>query len=133
MRRTAHWLGVILGVYGGLLSFRFGMQAFFVGTPSNFSETIFFLMNVVALLSLLPLSIFGIRRPRTAAFAIAVSWVAYFVSQTFLLWPVHFYPSPMSETVCELWEWVVIPLTSIALLLFGSFRRANPSTIQNLK
>jgi MFS family permease len=75
--KTAHRLGVFLGILLGVLSFGSGMVACFSAVTQTPRQGFFMVIGTLAMFSVLPLSVLAITKPRTAGRGIAVAWLAF--------------------------------------------------------
>ncbi len=115
--KAAHCAGVILGVFLGVVSLPAVMGAFFSAVFQTPLEILTFLVGIPAALTVLPLSVVAIFRPRFAARAIGVSWllflIAVFVS---LKWRQIGSPSLTEVAMFVLW-FFALPGSVVALLM----------------
>lgn len=129
LRRLAHWAGVILGILVGVAYFQYGIQAFFVGGSADWPSFILWLASVIALLSLLPISVLGIFRPRLAAYSIVVSWAVLGISDG-VVWPLYSgqrWGFSLSTLTRLLLLGVVPCFAVMGLLFYGSTSETGPS------
>lgn len=117
-RTVARWAALTIGAVGGLLLFGLGLQALF--TVGNDDTWLTILAASVAYLTLLPLSVLGIFRPRAAAMGITVSLLVSLLDFTVSI------QSPEKADLVGLglfFLYFVAPQGSVATLLFYSYRR----------
>lgn len=121
LRASTRWIGSALAVVCGAVYLFAGMGAFFVGNARTVGGVVLWLLAVLALLSVLPLGIVAIFRPRRAALGIATSWAVLMISVSgSLQWEQMPRPESVSELLRPLVLYLALPLVVVVLLLYGS-------------
>ncbi len=114
-RRHAQWAAVVLGILAGAWSFRWGLPMLIKFVHAGYWAVA--LGIAATALTLLPVSLLAIFRPRPAAYVALVSVVAA------LVYPVFGFPDTgfgVGETLGSLLSFVILdlPLAAVAALLF---------------
>lgn len=76
-RKASHWAGVLLAFLLGIVAFANGATSCFSGVTETPRQSFFFLIGILAMLSVLPLSVAAITRPNFAARGIAVACLSF--------------------------------------------------------
>jgi hypothetical protein len=128
-REVSHWTGVSLGVFVGGLAFANGMTSCFSTVTDTPRESFFALIGILSMLSVLPLALVAIIRPRFAGRWIAVAWLSYhiavFGSMPSKEWLSYFLQGWADSLF---WEFA-LPLTIVALLLRAAPAAAIPEVV----
>src|ERR1700693_2042203 len=112
-KALARWAGTTLAVVAGVVSFFVGMGGFFMARPKTGVEFLLIILFVLAMLSVLPLGVVAVFRPRTAAYGIATAWLAVVTAALASI--------RLSEVnAWALWWYLALPMGIVALLLYGS-------------
>lgn len=121
LKALARWTGTILAITTGVVSLFTGMQAFFVANHiETVLELVLFLILILGTLSVLPLGVLAVFRPRIAAHGIGFCWLIVIVAaygsvpwRESVAWSV-------SDLLPMLLWWFALPIGMVALLLYGS-------------
>jgi hypothetical protein len=121
-RALARWIGSVLAMSFGMVCFFAGTDAF---TKANDVQTplgiILYVSANGALVSMLPLAVVAIFRPRFAAHALACSFLILYVSGFATLNWREMDPQPaLSHVVSDVWWYFGLPIGTLGLLLYGS-------------
>lgn len=120
-RTLARWAGSVLAMLLGVVALFAGMRAFFVAnnikTPN---ELALFLLSMFALLSLLPLGVLAIFRPRLAARGIGICLATVIISAYGSIPRTEIISRSVFDFLQPFLWWVALPIGILALLLYGA-------------
>jgi hypothetical protein len=121
-RAVAHWIATLLLVPLGIACLFTGIRAFFVGASNmTLLDFVLLLLATLALLSVLPIGLVSVFKPRFAAHALAGSWLVLMLSAYGSIRWSEVDPSlSASDFVRPLILWFALPIGLVALLLYAS-------------
>jgi hypothetical protein len=103
------------------------MGGFFEANTKSDPDFLLMVLSVLAMLSVLPIGVIAVFRPRFAAYAVATAWLVLMVSACVSIryyehvnWGEIWRSAPISELLRPLVWYLALPICIIALLLYGS-------------
>lgn len=127
-RKAAHWGGVILGIFLGVVLLTLAPGAFFSAVMQTPLDVITFPVGILAAVSVLPLAVVAIFRPRLAARGIGLSWLTFLIASLPSVSWGAVAPMTSLDLVRFTFWFFALPGGIVALLLRSAPKDASPAT-----